>query len=404
MLRKKILIVDLDNCTVAAQRSIANFKAPDHLLSEQLLSHVKAEKYDGFYVCTHRCHANDGGNIRQHLEPVEMVRDYMLLAKKKKIDTSAVIDVTHIDNECQFVTRIIKNFQQAAGFTDQQCFAVSTPDDAGHECGSGFTHILKPYEEAVIRTKRTTAHRWPNGVWGTKTYYDFSLEMDFKQTPIVYYDDTTKNPQLMQIFQHVSQLFPEAEIDLDYVDDSKPVLANALKIKQDDIPHHVKLHVFEHDAFLGFEKTTHAESVIKQGTVQKEHKESKQPESLRSQLKEPKSPVDSLDNDELVLNQIFSQVKEKISKEVKVSTVFANESEFKASIKKYIEKSGDNREYPVDSDKLSELVLANTSAKQHWEHPDPHALFYKKQILLELNEHRLHHQLDMARVKSLSHK
>ncbi len=390
---KRILVTDYDNCAFGqkpANKGETFPKATPHLLSAPLLEFAK--KHSAFYGETHRCYDSDQSNIEGHIRHLESIRNCAAIKMKqnKLTELQDCTDFSEINTDDEFVSVITENLKEATGLP---CIKVSTPDDENGKCGSGYKKILKVYEEAVLKTKKTE-EKEIDKIFGNWTSYNFEHpDLKFKQKPVEGYDQTTKNKQLMQVVRHAAKKFPGEEIILDYVDDNETIIKSALQLVADsDWPDNVVLNIHSHDAFT-------ASEIKLCGTISK--KQMQKTPVIAVPDEEPDQPVCSLDEDS---PQAFSQATTKRSV-LKTNTInydqmvndiiqnipgadkAKNFTHFKIALKQIlvdIDKDLDN--------KLSTIPNLITTVSEHIQsekHSSTFCCFRSRETILKINQRSL---------------
>lgn len=223
----KILVLDIDACAITNRvgpRYISNTRAD--MISPSLIKHVESSKFDGFYLCTHRCLmttfevAFDDNRLQQWAESYSRFNP-------KNITT----------------TMIVQNLQKALGIP---CVAVSTPDDFSHtapigdpleQCGYGFRNLIAPYEADLMRVNHDLiAAGYHSGY--RKTSPLESLHHSNKNP-----DGKSKNKQLILVGQHAATVFSDRDIQLYYRDDQADICKAASKISSEDLAENVTLYI-----------------------------------------------------------------------------------------------------------------------------------------------------------------
>ncbi len=286
--RKYILLTDLDSTAVAFQKlDPATFsKFFPKRLSPQFLTFMQRNLaqdadapptfYSGFYVCTHRalCSYSDPlrftyafddfnrynkilfGMIEKidkeipHLTPQEVEKKNERKAEINKfLEQSGDCSEAHPDED--FTFRIVANLKDA---TKMECFAVSTPEDDGAECGVGYEAILKPYELYVMENKTVREmRREDSDEMMSRICYPSSddCKISYSKRPITSFDPNTKNEQIFSIVEHIKK---QKDFDLkktyilDFADDKDAIRKAALAIYPTSLPANMILRVFKANA------------------------------------------------------------------------------------------------------------------------------------------------------------
>jgi hypothetical protein len=252
---KRILLVDYDNCAIAVQRSNLNepcSKAPPHLISPVLIKHIKNGAYDGFMGLTQRCLFSVRTIVADHVMHFQQIKNMLENCVRQRLPLEKIAhlpDLSGHDVEDCFTKNITDNIQKLTGLP---CLGVSTSDDKHGECGSGYNNIIKPIEEAILKTKRVKFER-RNKIYGEWIDFDFALKMEFKQEPVKSEEipRSTKNHQIKQTANYLSNLFgAEEKIEIDFVDDKMELVHSALSLAvMKDLPENVTaFSVYWHDA------------------------------------------------------------------------------------------------------------------------------------------------------------
>jgi len=277
--RIELLANDFDNMTFGLGPPKENQgvqKVPEHLFSPKLLRRVAAKKYAACYGATAR-----------YIQALPLlIKSNTTMYEMQKNTFSAqgdCWDFSGYDVADLFTMNIAENFSRVTGL---KILEISTPEDQGGKCGSGYRNGIKIFEEAVLKTKKTVkesreiaflqtmymyAQDLPpiyraseeyrkaskdeiNGTW---TSYDLSPPAGFEFKPISEHkvDKKSKNKQLLSIARDAVEKFPDAdEIVIDFIDDNLDVIKNALEMLKMDLekigwPKKIVMHVWHHDLF-----------------------------------------------------------------------------------------------------------------------------------------------------------
>ena len=200
------LVTDLDDCAYTIKGS------RDDNLSQALVTHAKANAYNGFYVCTHRSYAG-----------ISLLKNYEIVNSiiQNHSPCHLYYDIINFPTY-----KIVDHFQNATGL---QCVGVSTTDDILiGTLGSGFENLIKPYETSGRPAKPE------------QLYIPLSSILSYSWS---------KNPQLLQIAQHAAKLNTHSTVILDYFDDQPSFSEQADNLNDDhQLPDNVIIRAFHHHA------------------------------------------------------------------------------------------------------------------------------------------------------------
>jgi hypothetical protein len=196
--------------------------------SISLIQFIGVAKYNAFYGCTHRCYSN--------LRWGEFINDSIKSRRTINLNEKTI-----------FTYYITESLIKATGLT---CLAVSTPDDFSDEafvtpskqCGFGYENILKPWEIKTVQKNKENALK-------KKTYVlsDYPVS---KRCSVP--DDELdkllldKNQQLLSIAQHARLQYPDATLELHYLDDLEELCLEILNIPLHKLPLDVSIQSFQH--------------------------------------------------------------------------------------------------------------------------------------------------------------
>lgn len=286
--REYILLTDLDSTAVAFQKldPTTFSKFFPKRLSPQFLTFMQRNLaqdagapsafYSGFYVCTHRALGNYGDPLRftytfddfnrynktllgmieqidkeiPHLTPKEVEKKNERKAEINKfLKESGDCSEAHPDED--FTFRIVANLE---AITKMKCFAVSTPEDVGAECGVGYEAILKPYELYAMENKTVREmRRKDSDDMMSRTCYPASTDckISYSKRPVDSFDPNTKNEQILSIVEHIKKqknFDPKKTYVLDFADDKDAIRKAALAINPASLPANMILRVFKANA------------------------------------------------------------------------------------------------------------------------------------------------------------
>ncbi len=279
MLRKKVLIVDFDN-TLAGVSRYAKGKIPAGMLLPKIIDRVKEEKYDDCYGFT----ARRTGNILSLIKT--QIDDYDFL-KSQSIKKATLADYSDID-PCDLLTiRIVENFSKLTGLTMSK---VSTPDDLGYKCGSGYEKNIQVIEKMLLKNRTfVEEERVFVNIGGTDSCWEGYLPPDYatlppfekakkekkyanwtvfpakinckiEQPPVdpKKIDSNSKNNQLLSVVRDLVETYPDVGmIELDVIEDKQEIIDNLFRIdiEKENWPVKVLVKVYHYDAFEDTEIT-----------------------------------------------------------------------------------------------------------------------------------------------------
>lgn len=235
-----ILVLDVDN-TAQAIDSLEE-KGKVQALSTFVESEVSNPKliegsYVGFYLATHRSLLSTSGDksaVSGFVKKMAKIKNNDIHKKK-----TYTVDYSQFDLDKIFLSQFCN---EVSVVTKLPCFSVSTPGDMHYtECGQFFNEYMKPYEEAVLKTKQVIETEMD-----TITTYDFDVSVEFKN-PIPFEDTPYhKNDQYIQIAKDAVKRFPNDQIRLVVLDDIEEILSEGLKIGREDLSPNVTLDFYQH--------------------------------------------------------------------------------------------------------------------------------------------------------------
>lgn len=201
-----ILVVEYDQCLFTVHGT------SPQMLSRPVIEFIRDRRgIEGFYGCTHRSFAR---------------LPELKTKAKEELQSTTYTQQDLLDN---FSTvKITQNLQEAVSL---KCFAVSTLDDLVlEECGAGYTNHIAPFEKTNGKTK--PADDAP-----------LFLATKFKS------QKDTKNPQLLQIAQHIATQYSNANITLTYLDTKEKICKSGREAcKQKRWPSNVSIDIYQHMA------------------------------------------------------------------------------------------------------------------------------------------------------------
>ena len=203
----RILVLDID------ETAYCSLSTREDKLSQAVIDIAIAGNYNGLYGCTHRSY------LTLDFCKLEALR---IAADHGKYDFQSIVS--------NFATsKVLPRFAEVTGLP---LHAISMVDDVLHEKpGLTYETLIKPLEERNERARSSTQY--------------LAEENVFKHWH-------TKNPQLTQIAKHARELYTDAEIVLDFIDDRKPLCEKALNAHLGDTwPAKVSINAFHCDYVNG---------------------------------------------------------------------------------------------------------------------------------------------------------